>query len=39
MTVSKAIKASKVRKSFQEDWTLLPFLVTTSIGFIVAILT
>jgi len=27
-----------LRKSFQEDWTLLPFLVTTSVGFIVAIL-
>jgi len=27
-----------VRKSFQEDWTLLPFLITTSVGFIVAIL-
>jgi len=31
-------KVSTVRKSFQEDWTLLPFLVTTSAGFIVAIL-
>lgn len=27
-----------MRKSFQEDWTLLPFLITTSVGFIVAIL-
>jgi len=29
---------SKVRKSIQEDWTLLPFLVTALTGFVVAIL-
>lgn len=37
-SISKEIKALTVRKSFQEDWTLLPFLVITLIGFIVAIL-
>ena len=29
---------SKVKKSFREDWTLLPFLLITSIGFTVAVL-
>jgi len=28
----------RVKKSIKEDWTLLPFLVTTSAGFMVAIL-
>jgi protein-S-isoprenylcysteine O-methyltransferase Ste14 len=29
---------SKVKKSFREDWTLLPFLSITGMGFIVAVL-
>jgi len=32
------IRVSKVRKSIQKDWTLFPFLVAASVGFIVAIL-
>jgi protein-S-isoprenylcysteine O-methyltransferase Ste14 len=29
---------SKIKKSFREDWTLLPFLITVLTGFLVAIL-
>ena len=29
---------AKLRKSLREDWTLLPFFVTTGLGFLVAVL-
>lgn len=29
---------SKIKKSFKEDWTSLPFLLITGIGFIVAVI-
>jgi protein-S-isoprenylcysteine O-methyltransferase Ste14 len=29
---------SKIKKSFKEDWTSLPFLLITSIGFVVAVI-
>ena len=29
---------SRVKKSFREDWTALPFILITSIGFIVAVI-
>ena len=29
---------SKVKKSFREDWTSLPFVLITGIGFIVAVI-
>ena len=28
----------KVKKSFREDWTFLPFILTSSIGFVVALI-
>ncbi|NIQ04357.1 MAG: hypothetical protein GWO20_01085, partial [Candidatus Korarchaeota archaeon] len=29
---------SKVKKSFREDWTSLPFILITGVGFIVAVI-
>jgi len=37
-TIIEGNQGIDVRKSFQEDWTLLPFLTVTLLGFIVAVL-